>query len=636
MEQAIRDAAEVGAVLVLGFLGHGQSPKASPRLHYMASDSKPGELLGSIDIGALLIRAADHPGIGGVIGLVDTCHAGAAVPESSDLKGGFSMGATRLSVLMASAAHQKAYDLDFSRTLTRLIRQGLPGRGPTLRAATLKLALGESLLRQNTSVLDLDGSPDATEELWITVNARRPDRPGGRAGRTGPLGEHDLSEALAAELPGHPHPPGGWTRTALEELHDTAAGPVGALWVEDVAGALIRAADTVTAVEDWAEGELTLTGLRKALRELSRLRPPGAGPEDEGSAPPDGLSTSELLRYLVEYAVLRLTRVGSGANPLARAVAAVGIHCGLDTSDPKIQAWARRTGCAAELRQAHEAYDRTSRDRALRLVVSLQAAQVDWPDSLLAWLLDGADCLERTEWACDPTRAGVEQRLAEIVLWADARVAERAPVRHIDIAAPAPLLATWQPETVRVGPYRLGARRTVVLRWARRLAVPSHLTGMNEFARRQLEELDETFNGPGAPIDWLGATATQVLDALRERLSTGIYRRAIGLDHRPSHLGEVLEAVLPYSPIVLWPRGEQGIADDERRCLDEHWDRLPDRFTEAYAHHWQQEYADAVADPLLDRLARLSAAWHDPGWLDFCQRTSQHHQQHTPTTPWSA
>ncbi|WP_331727718.1 hypothetical protein [Streptomyces sp. NBC_00158] len=109
---------------------------------------------------------------------------------------------------------------------------------------------------------------------------------------------------------------------------------------------------------------------------------------------------------------------------------------------------------------------------------------------------------------------------------------------------PTGLLTTWQPENARAGLHLLGHRRTVVLRWACRLAVPAHLAGMNELALSQLDELAELHCGPQAPVDWLGAAATHDVGVLAEQLAAGAYGRAIGFDHRPARLAGLLETVL--------------------------------------------------------------------------------------------
>ncbi|MGA4861709.1 hypothetical protein ACPB9J_03590 [Streptomyces lavendulocolor] len=636
VKAAARRADEAGAVLVLAFLGHGQTPLGNSRLYYMAYDTQAEHAASSVALGSLLTEAGDPPGVKGVIALIDTCHAGAGVPDTQDLVGGFSLGKSRYSLLMAAAAAQKAYDLDFSGELASLLRDGVPGAGELLRSSALKLALTDRILRQNCQMLDWDGDPDAVEELWVAVNVRRPTWTPSR--QIGDLGSQDLQEALVA-WPEHSAPAGGWGRPDLRELCEQAgdsAAP-GALRVRQVAHGLVHAGVTGDMVHAWAGQRLTTPALRSVVADLNADYEVARPPLDP-LCPPKWIEGSALLRYVLEHAALRISVTGNPVARLARAVAAIADRCGLNTDDEQVQAWARNIGAVIELRDAKARQAAVRQDRRWRLVISLHAAQVDWPETVSVWLRDGGRGEYHEVRQCEPTRAGVERLFPEIIGWARKKAPGGARITNIDVVVPAPLLLTWEPEKASAGRTRLGARNTVVLRWAGRLSVPGYLAGMNEEDRDRLKELGERSpEDTGAPVDWLSEHDTRDAGVLAERLSLGCYERAIGLDHRPPHIAELMEALLAHTPILLWPRTDSEVDSSGRDHLGECWDRLPDQFIEAYRHRWSAEAGGPVRpvgtrDEHLADLAGLRAAWHDLDWLDFCGWFEQHH----PTDQWSA
>ncbi|MFJ5535437.1 hypothetical protein ACIP94_38215, partial [Streptomyces sp. NPDC093261] len=106
---AARRAGEAGATLVLAFLGHGMAPPGRPELYLMGADAQPEMLSTAVNVGQLIVEAAEHPGVNGVIGLIDTCHAAGAVPDLKALVAGVRGGRTRVSLLMASGAEQPAF-----------------------------------------------------------------------------------------------------------------------------------------------------------------------------------------------------------------------------------------------------------------------------------------------------------------------------------------------------------------------------------------------------------------------------------------------------------------------------------------------------------------------------------------------
>ncbi|MFC8664138.1 hypothetical protein [Streptomyces sp. NPDC057199] len=641
IEDAVRAAArrahDAGAELVLAFLGHGQTPMGNSTLHYMADDTRAEDAGSSVEIGKLVADAGDLPGVKGVVTLIDTCHAGAGVPDTKALVGGFGLGNNRHSLLMAAAAHQKAYDLDFSRELASLLRNGIPDGSELLRAATLKLELTKPgrIVKQNCEELGRDGDQDAIEELWVALNVQRPSWTPGR--HIGDIGSQDLGEALAA-WPGHPAPAGGWSPQTLRALREQAAAAEssGALWVRQVADGLLNAGTTVDMVHQWAGRALTTPALRSVAADLNSSYE-AADPSLDALRPPKRTEGTDLLRYILEHAALGVSATGNPVARLARAVAAIADRCGLDPDDEKVDAWARRVGGVVELSDAVTRQAALRQDRTWRLVISLHTARIDWPESLSVWLRDGERGEHHEEFPCEPTCAGVERRLPEIIAWAWKKVPAGALLKNIDVVVPAPLLLTWEPEKASVGRSALGAGHSVVLRWAGRLAVPGYLTGMNEADRDRLRKLDERRPGDGAPVDWLADGDIRDTGVLAERLRWGVYDRAIGLDHRPPHLAELVETLLAHTPILLWPRTDADADGRGPECLDACWERLPDRFIEAYRSRWHAEVGGPArpvrpGDEQLADLAGIRAAWHDLDWLDFCRWF----EQQPPTRQWSA
>ncbi len=73
---------------------------------------------------------------------------------------------------------------------------------------------------------------------------------------------------------------------------------------------------------------------------------------------------------------------------------------------------------------------------------------------------------------------------------------------------------------------------------------------------------------------------------------------------------DLLERLLEHSPVVIWPCDHEEIMATHCTCLDEHWERLPIGFADAYRARWRGS---------LEPLGELRAVWDDLDWLDFCQ-----------------
>ncbi|MFH9818559.1 hypothetical protein [Streptomyces sp. NPDC017230] len=616
---AARRAGDVGATLILAFLGHGMAPQGRPELYMMGADAQPDVLGSAVNVGHLLVQAAEQPGVNGVIGLVDTCHAAGAVPDVKALVAGVRGGRTRLSLLMASGAEQEAYDLVFTRELTKLLRQGIPGAGEHSEVSALRDKLRHTVLGQDIVSLEHDGDHFAAHDLWLAHNPRGigADGPG-----PGMLGAEDLRSALDAIglAVAWPEP---WSLHELDRARydiqtikesGVGAGPPALVHrAIHVVDGLRICLVTQSFLTSWIDSKLTTQRLRRALPML---------PADAYALVPDATGTA-LLRDLLELLVLRAPRVGDSRTALlTRFVVALGSDAGLDLCSPGVTAWADACGARIELNDAQEELLRGQTARRLRLVVSLHATVADdWPESLSLWLLDGGTVCERAEVACAPTQTAVEAKLAQAVAWARKHARPRqAPLRHVDVAVPTSLLLRWRPEETDFG-VRLGVNHDVVVRWSMRLNPPAHLWWINDHARAGLEQMSTC--AAKAPVDWLAEQdAAQAAD-LAEQLRTGRYTRAVAFSHRPAHLKQAMELLLAYVPVLLWPDSDRHFSPTEQALLDMVWDRLPAELAQAYRRRWQGSSVQPS-----DRIADLRTVWHDLEWLDFCSWFDTQHAVH--------
>ncbi|KDN80998.1 hypothetical protein [Kitasatospora cheerisanensis] len=623
VRSAVAAAGRARATLVLAFLGHGQV-SAGSRLWYLAADSKDGQSLDCVDLAQLVALAAGHPGLAGVVVLIDTCHAAAGIPDTGSLIGGFRVGASKVAVLAACAAHERAFGLSLSRRLAALLAEGLPGEGEFLPVGTLAPLVRDATDRQLAADFAYNGTGGV---LWLARNRRHDRAPAGRAGTLG-------AETLAAALrrwPAAPPGPPPHTRDGLTALAEQAESAQ-AWGVQEAADGILAAMDAAAVLTELAGASLTTAQLRSLVAEFNRqwlgLRP---GPVQ----PPEGLGDRALLQYLLEDAVLRVPVGASRHGALAWYLVAAAHACGRDPQDRLIRDWAREADAEIALNDAAKQYAaHRARDTERRLVVSLDAAQVDWPDSLSVCVRDGAVCVDHRHFPCPPDQAGVERTLPEVLDWAESLPSAAGPIDAVDLVVHTPVLLDWHPEEALAGMHLLGVEHTAALRWAGRLVEPRHFRGMNRKARLQLEQLRCAPWGQGPPVDRVDPAET-VLDTLPADLARGRYRPAVLLTGRPAPtaLRALVEAFLPYAPIVLWPRADTPPEPADWDCLAHLWDGLPAGFGAAYRRVLTGREplppVDPVTDAHLIRLADLRTAWHDADWLDFCAG----YHRHGPAVP---
>lgn len=179
-------------------------------------------------------------------------------------------------------------------------------------------------------------------------------------------------------------------------------------------------------------------------------------------------------------------------------------------------------------------------------------------------------------------------------------------LEHIDVVAPAHLLASWYPEEADIGAHLLGVHHLVTPRWSGRLGpAPAH-GDINHAARTTLTRMAAAEH---TPVDWITAADLADKDVLKRRLKTGGFNGAIGVNHVPDDLPGVLDLLLPHSPVVLWPRPDS-LGATLPDTADRHWRTWPDGLLLAYRHR--------MSDNTTDPESCLRTAWHDEQWLEFC------------------
>ncbi|MFJ6434186.1 hypothetical protein [Streptomyces sp. NPDC091416] len=600
--EAIQHAEDRRASLVLALLGHGFVPGNTNTLYLMGADSTEDATERAVNVGELLAAAANKSGIPSVLGIIDTCHAAGAIPPGRDLTAGAGNGRSRLGVLMASAVSQTAVDLSFSRALATLIRDGIPGAGPLLGLDDVRRALRGTIVGQDVTVSQHDGDPFETEPIWVTRNMRAHDTDSD--GLLGRLAHEELAEAFAVLAPGEPllSVPRDM-QSALECLAALKAlSPSPARdRAKEAVDFLLTSMRTVKFLRDWLGGELTTARLRQALRVLLVS-------ERRALAPPVPEFTD--IAILDRLAFDHPETQRNGKPSVAEFVVRLAFASGKDLASSELHGWARSVGAQQELNDAVTKVLGDREDQQLRLAVSLDSSLTGgWPEAVSAWLLQDGDLLERQDFNC-PTvdRAGAEAAIEAAAVWAeDHAEALGRRLRWLDVAVPSGALLEWRPEEAGEG-LRFGVQYDVVLHWSRRLAPDPLLRRIQGAVNDRWEEIAAC---PGVPVDWLDETDTTDRPPLQGRLRDGLYRRGIGLTHHIGLDDQLMEILLSYTPVLLWPQGVEGFPADRHSCLEPQWLTMPEGLGHAYQRRWRGENAGHFAD--------LRAVWDDREWLRFCR-----------------
>jgi hypothetical protein len=453
---------------------------------------------------------------------------------------------------------------------------------PTVHKELLRWQDGDRLVR-----FDYD---DSSAALWLGHNRRHEASTVGRSG-----------QAELRLTPPHANP-AEWNTAALLELERELTGAPDApatTWALRVVDSLLVAMRTTDLLHALLPEALDTRRLRRALAAA------------DISLPAAARTTTDVAALVEQVCLWYPAADGSCRAQVARFVLALAGSAGKPFDDQEIADWTRAIRATVQVNDATGWARRLSRTRRLRLIVSLHASNTgDWPELLETWLLmDGRlDDGGRRRIPCTADRAGVEEAVLEAIDQAEARAEQLAvELEHIDVAVPSKLLLEWQPEKIERGQW-LGTDFMVVTRWSERLNPPKEVRRLNRSATHRLQDMDAHVGG--APVVWLDHRTAQDLPALRQKLVSGNYRKAVALDRSPTHGERLFSLLLAHVPILLWPQPTCETPFDDQGCLDSCWHRMPAELILAYRRAWQ-----GAAEPV----AELRAVWDDREWLDFCR-----------------
>ncbi len=595
---AIALAASSGATLVLALLGHGFIAGMDPALYLMGRDSREEVRDTAVDVRRLLVEAADRPGVKGVIAIIDTCTAAAAAPPTAELATGARTGQTRLALLMASAVGQPAYQMNMSRALAGLLRTGVPEAGSRLQLGDVSGELKGTLPGQDVVSFFYDGDHSA-ELTWLSHNIQL----ASGISSSGSAGTEELRSAVRELYPDQAVP-AGWDAAALRELRDKlrqeTVSPA-SIRTTRIVDSLIVARQTVSFLRTFMAAKLSSEAIRRALTATGALN---------GSWQANGTDSVPLTEVdAVESVALTYPRAERTCRAhMTRFVVALADDAGIDLESPALRDWASSLDALVAFNDAVAARISRHVERRLRLIVSLYALAGEWPEELGGWLLyDGKVC-EHDYFACQPDQAGAEETLITVVDWAEKHANSLGvPLQRIEVAMPARILLSWRPEEICYGGPRLGLNYTVLSRWSQRLDPHPEMLRVNRNAARRLAQI--AAQTASSPLEWLGTSQVSQPARLRADLGAGKYAPAIGLLNPPGQDDALLELLLGFVPIVLWPQATS-LKPRHCRLVKTSWHQLPEGFLTAYRARWTSNRAVPVAN--------IRAVWDDEDWLSFC------------------
>ncbi|MFD4935406.1 hypothetical protein [Streptomyces virginiae] len=431
----------------------------------------------------------------------------------------------------------------------------------------------------------------------------------GWADVAGALGYREVMEAAAAWKPDMALPGklsfadlSSWQQElANESCPDAASGRMACA----VAG-LMECTVTAAFLIDTFPNTLTSEHLSMASRRA------GLPMDDESTDP---------LRDMLECAVFEAQRLADPPGAaLARAVAALAYISGMDRPDAQLAQWAHARGLVVRVSDVLKEFTRPA--PPLRLVISLADVRQGSPGQAEYWLTRGG---EPTTGAPRPVTHDLNSIMTVIkdaLTWAwEKELREDETLDHLDVVAPVSLLTDlmskpWALEDRPLSTFDLGARHSLLMRWSGRLspdpAVPyaDNIAEINDAARKALQDM----SGCHDPVTWLEPShfLPESEEDLRRKLSAGHLGAAIGFS--PSiTLERALPALLPYVPIIVWPRpGTPTLDESLRERVRANWHRQPHDFADAYRRH-------ATDHPANQCLCDLHAVTHDEAWLNFCR-----------------
>ncbi|MEV4511775.1 hypothetical protein AB0K00_22730 [Dactylosporangium sp. NPDC049525] len=595
---AIEFAGVRRATLIIALLGHGFVVEGRSRLYYMAHDSAEHVRNRAVNVPEHLSVAADHPGVNGVLGLVDTCMAAGAVPDAGDLIAGVRSGQTRLQLLLAAGVVQQAVDLRMTTSLVEVLKFGLPIDKDVLAIPDVHGSLRGTVTGQSVGSFAYDGAPGSAEHLWLAHN-RRYSRRNVSDGLIGAIGAEQLATARAILLPDQPAGVGSLMelRRAAETTTIETPATVRARRLVDTLSATER---TAAFVRRWLPAAPTTVVFRRALVALDRQGIPPA------ASSPHAPFTSEI-DYIEHVAFARSGLDGDYRAGLVAFVAALADELRMDLDVLELAKWAAELNANLQLGDALRSLRAEQDRRALRLVVRLPGPTESWPDTVMASLHEDGQPPARWVITCAGDRAGADEALHKAIHWAEKLAAERRRrLWHIDVVAPAGILLTWHPEDAeRI--VRLGLLYDFRMHWNWRTDHDGR--AVNLLAVQWLDSIASTTDEQ--VMEWLPSKVLQDGPALRSKLVNQQHNGALGLEHHPGSDVALAELLLTHAPIVMWPRESTDTIDGKvRQHVADNWQRLPDEFGHAY-RRWRRT---GGTEPLV----AVRAVWEDSDWLDLC------------------
>ncbi|KMS74450.1 hypothetical protein ACM01_14325 [Streptomyces viridochromogenes] len=612
VELAVEVSRRDGGPLVLALLGHGEGAEGAP-LYFVTSGSRNAPSLSNVNVPDLLGGVLNHPGLTGLVAIVDTCLSGGAVPNTPVITAGRQEGNVRFSLLFAATAKEQAYDMRLSTELTRLMEEGLPDAGEFLKVDDdLLEQLRKRINGQQPGRIVFDGGAYLGDALWLARNrAAFLDR------ALGSIASNAVREAVrrvdsnlrlstedevAAWLKENQRTASGHSRAAVHRL--------GEVLTELEAGRKTLTIVSKVFGPDLTEDSLRLVGMLAGLPlHLMRYEQPPA------------------LRDMVDYAAHHGGAAEGRHRALAHLVAAMAHVTGHgDRLPDDVVGWAQDLELTITVNsRLRELNHQSDGERAPRLVLVLADDGGESVVRVDAWLLFGRALLGSQRFLCGLGAEGLERALTEAVAWAApwANIAGKR-LRHIDVAAPTLILLDRPPEEHMVRKReKLGVNYTVTTRWSGLLTPPPDLTvdDMLQVGEQLLVSLDD---GDCCGPRWVHAEQLETIDHLRQHLSNhGLGQQVWALATVPeSDWDFVAQELLEHTPALVWPR-QRAIADQQvvEASVVRYWQALPHKIAHAYRRHVSG--ACRSHDDDLGPLAAVRAAWHDEDWQAFCRKRAR-------------
>lgn len=401
----------------------------------------------------------------------------------------------------------------------------------------------------------------------------------------GPVAVHHLRSQMARV---NVVEPSQWHRQALRTVVTDAPRLL------DELANLERSLSAAEFAKEWLDKELTSRRLRSVLWLRSRVE----------------LPTEQFIALQDYFAHVALNHPSTETSGAAMVgyVLALGLDAGRESDDTAFSVWAESVLDAAVVNDVRVRMEQRHRQAKLRLLLVLDASLTDeWPERVDAWLLDGDELQGQNSSICQPTQYDLENVVDDLVDWATDLVEEAdETLQRVDVAVPTALLTQWLPEEAGPG-IHLGMDHDVVVRWGTRLNPPRHHRVRKSAIRGRWKVLEEQgLSG----MRWLDHEQAGDLSVVEVLVRTQ-HRGGMGLRFTPDRHTHLLELLLMYSPVVLWPDADVCVWEGVEPELHRHWDSLPTALAAAYRKRWNGKDAP---------LAIMRAVWDDLEWLKFCHR----------------